>query len=715
MTELSVNVGEPDAKGKRISPWAWIPTINFASGIPFAVASLTAVAAYKTLGKGNAEIAFWTSLLYLPWTIKPLWGPLVEKYGTKRNWALWMQLALALAFGLTAVALQMPFWFAMSLVGLFAVAICSATHDIAVDGHYLMALRENQQAFFVGIRSTFYRGAMLTGTGVMPLVAGLIINATGPDPYVSTVNVQVAQQVQSPGAAIAEDVTDVDTPTDVPSVAPDIHEGSTGVPAEVFEEFAASAQTAGTVDGIQLLVAPRDLTIAPGEKGTLYVRLSAPPAENETVAVITDFDEGDKEITLAEGGRLEFTAENWDQPQAFEVSAKGTIAKPMTATFISRAGNIPLAWTVVIAGAGILFFLFFLWHNVFFPRPRMDVATPNLPPFWRPASILLASVLGPFILIYVAYRLPNDVGISAALQTVMIGEDPTSTAVKGFAFAWSAVRWIVILGIIGLLLMLAPIRKATGSFYLKASEASGIGFADVFVSFFKKKGILIMLFYLLLYRLGEAHIAKLATPFLLDTRDEGGVALTLSQYGVLYGTLGIAALTVGGILGGLLISKLGLKRWLVFALALAINVPNLAYVILAAIQPQGEILIGACIVTEYFGYGLGFAGYLMYMIYVAQGPYKTAHYALCTGFMALGMMIPGLWAGFLEELVGYVWFFVIACLLTIPGMVMIAFLPLDETFGRKASGPEDESSPPMTGEPLATDAEPKPDAKKTED
>ncbi|MBA5604762.1 MFS transporter [Duganella sp. FT3S] len=207
-------------------------------------------------------------------------------------------------------------------------------------------------------------------------------------------------------------------------------------------------------------------------------------------------------------------------------------------------------------------------------------------------------------------------------------------------------------------------------------------FFATFKSFFRKPGILVILGFLLLFRLGEAQLLKLAVPFLLDPADKGGLGLTTAQVGLVYGTIGVAALTVGGLLGGVAVARYGLQRCL-WGMVLAVHVPDLVFVYLASALPQNIYLIGASIALEQLGYGYGFAAYLMYMILVAEGEHKTAHYAICTGFMALGMMLPGMASGWIQQQLGYQHFFLWVCVATVPAFVMAALVKIDPEFGRK--------------------------------
>ena len=214
------------------------------------------------------------------------------------------------------------------------------------------------------------------------------------------------------------------------------------------------------------------------------------------------------------------------------------------------------------------------------------------------------------------------------------------------------------------------------------SSRSMMKIGDLFKTFFTKKGIWLSLAFILLYRLGESQLVKIASPFLLDSREAGGLGITTDVVGILYGTVGVIALLLGGILGGIAASRKGLKFW-IWIMVAAMNLPNLVYVYLAMAQPENIYVIGSCIALEQFGYGFGFTGFMLYLILVAQGEYKTAHYALCTGFMALGMMLPGMAAGWIQEHIGYTMFFAWDCICTIPGFILTAMLKIPAEFGMK--------------------------------
>jgi PAT family beta-lactamase induction signal transducer AmpG len=215
-----------------------------------------------------------------------------------------------------------------------------------------------------------------------------------------------------------------------------------------------------------------------------------------------------------------------------------------------------------------------------------------------------------------------------------------------------------------------------------ANISVGKEFIRTFSLFFKKKEIVIIITFLLIYRFGEAQLVKLASPFLLDPREVGGLGLTTGEVGLVYGTVGIIALTLGGIVGGFLASRDGLKKWIWWMFA-AINIPHILYIYMSFTQPESLIIINLCVAGEQFGYGFGFTAYMLYMIYVSEGEFKTSHYAICTGFMALSMMIPGIFAGMIQEALGYPNFFVWILFTMIPGFFITKMLKIDSEFGKK--------------------------------
>ena len=416
------------------TPWAWVPTLYFAEGVPYVAVMTISLILYKRLGLSNTDITLYTSWLYLPWVIKPLWSPFVDMLRTKRWWIVTMQVLIGASLAGVAFTIPADFWLQGSLAFFWLMAFSSATHDIAADGFYMLGLDQHEQAYFVGIRSTFYRIATIFSSGLLVGLAG----------------------------------------------------------------------------ALQVL--------------TRSIRYS---------------------------------------------------------------------WSLVFYLMAGLFVAFWLYHNWMLPRPSED-------------------------------------------------------ADRG--------------------------RKTASDIFRE--------FRDTVVTFFQKPQVWVGICFMLFYRMPEGLLAKVSALFLVDKVSNGGLGLSDGEFGLVQGTVGVIGLTLGGILGGICASRDGLKRWL-WPMVMAITLPDLVYVYLSYIQPSSLINISVCIFIEQFGYGFGFSAYMLYLIYYSQGEHKTAHYALCTAFMALSMMIPGLFAGALQESVGYPAFFLIvvaACAMT---YVVTAFLKIDPEFGKK--------------------------------
>jgi PAT family beta-lactamase induction signal transducer AmpG len=413
-------------------PWFWIPLLNFASGLPYAVIISVSVIMYKNLGISNEDIGVYTSLLYLPWVIKPLWSPLIEIVGTKRKWFLSMQLIISIAFLVVGFTIPTSGFFMMTLAVFWVAAFASASNDIASDGFYLLVLPEDKQSFFIGIRSTFYRLSMLAGNGLIVLLAGYLEH---------------------------------------------------------------------------------------------------------------------------------------------------------------KYGDNTKAWSYTMIFVGLL--MTFITVYNYFSTPRTEINA---------------------------------------------GEKP--------------------------------------------KDANEKSFIAIFISFFKKKQIGLVLAFILLFRLGESQLIKMLSPFLIDPKNVGGMGLETQDVGIIYGTFGVAALTIGGILGGIAISKQGLTKWML-PMILAMHLPIIGFILLAHFHPASVYYIYAVVIIEQFGYGFGFAAFMMFLIHVAEGESKTAHYALATGFMALGMMLPGMLSGYIQEYLGYGNFFIWVFLATIPGIILSRFLIFPKDFGKK--------------------------------
>lgn len=546
-------------KSKSRSPWFWVPSLYYAEGIPYIVVMTVSVIFYKRMGISNSEIALYTSWLYLPWVIKPLWSPFVDIFKTKRFWIVLMQLIIGATMASVAFTIPLPNFFQVTLALLWLMAFSSATHDIAADGFYMMGLDQHQQTWFVGVRSTFYRIAMLTGQGLLVIFAGYVESRTGLPPV--EIQVNAVTQVEQSQLPVAPDELIV-LPKDGP-----LH-------IVTIPEKLSIPIVAGNEDG---------------NSGVIYFHLSKQPEPDEKIVVNFGRQSGDKSISLIEGGRFEFTEQNWNEPVKTVIQLDPKLRDSSTAIFVARAGNIPLAWLLTFLLMAILFILFFVYHKFALPVSEQDTSR-------KPESFL------------------KD-------------------------------------------------------------------YINTFVLFFRKKNIGLAIAFLLLYRLAESQLVKLASPFLLDNQEVGGLALTTGEVGFVYGTVGLIMLTIGGLLGGFLAAKDGLKKWIWFMI-IAINLPDAVYIYLAHYQPDNFLVVNLCIGIETFGYGFGFTAYMLYMIYISEGDYKTVHFAITTGFMALGMMIPGMFSGYIQEFFGYENFFIWVLICIIPGFILLKFLPLDPEFGK---------------------------------
>jgi len=590
------------SKKRASSPWLWVPSLYFAEGIPYVMVMTLSVIFYKRMGISNADIALYTSWLYLPWVIKPLWGPVVDILRTKRFWILVMQLCIGA--GLAGVAFTIPVdrFFQFTLAFFWLLAFSSATHDIAADGFYMLGLSKGDQAFFVGIRSTFYRLAMLTGQGLLVILAGYFEAKTG----LPEVEVRVQAVQEQTTASFNPEVYAVEPEGGETyfMTAEEIRIGTANITENGAKKlllavddwnsehgFYPAEEGAGTDSPGDAVGAAAPITTT-GNVGYTWFRLSKKPEEGENIVLNFSFDKGDKSISLARSYRYEFNEENWEVPAFAVFKLDPKLDKPTSATFSGLSGNIRFAWTMVFVVVALLFAGFHIYHRFALPRPASDVSNRS-------------------------------------------GED-------GF---------------------------------LKE-------FLATFADFFRKKNIGVVLLFLLVYRLGESQLVKLASPFLLDSREANGLGLTTGDLGLIYGTIGIIALSIGGIIGGIAASRRGLKYWL-WWMVIAMNLPNLVYVFLSYLMPSSLWIVAASVAVEQFGYGFGFTAYMLYMIYVSEGKHKTAHFALTTGFMALGMMIPGMVSGWLQELIGYQHFFIWVMFCTIPSFILIPFLKIDPKFGKK--------------------------------
>lgn len=623
-------------KNKQVSPWAWIPSLYLAEGLPYVAVMTISVIMYKRMGISNTDIALYTSWLYLPWVIKPFWSPFVDLLKTKRWWIVTMQLLIGAGFAGIAFTIPLPFFFQATLAFFWLLAFSSATHDIAADGFYMLGLDTNQQAMYVGIRSTFYRIATIMGQGILIILAGFLESASGMEPV--KINFDISPQYTESTLRIPSDINSDGQDGGTMRFVADrkiVRMGTHGVnkdSAQLFVQtitdlnqkngFIAKENTSGNTSQsgneagwwttsvsqplgtwIQSSFGEKREMSVSGYAGNIAVtsiRLSQKPEAGKEIVLNTSMNKGDKSISLIQGDHLVFNESNWDKPAylLFQIDPKLTVAS--TAEYKGLSGNIPFAWSITFFVLAGLFVVFSFYHRFRLPKPQAD----------KYHEILTAKSI-----------------------------------VKEFS--------------------------------------------STFVSFFKKPQAAAAIFFMLTFRFSEAQLLKLINPFLLDSRDIGGLGLTTGQVGFVYGTIGILGLVIGGIIGGIVASKGGLKKWL-WPMMLSMLLTCITFVYLSFSQTESLLLINICVFTEQFGYGFGFTAYMLYLMYYSDGEQKTAHYAICTGFMALGMMIPGMFAGWLQDHLGYNHFFIWVMICSIVPIIAASLLKINPAYGKKEKKVEKE-------------------------
>jgi PAT family beta-lactamase induction signal transducer AmpG len=603
------------------SPWAWIPTLYFAQGIPYVAVMTVSVIFYKRMGISNTDIALYTSWLYLPWVLKPLWSPFVDLLKTKRWWIVTMQLLIGAGLAGVAFTIPLPFFFQATLAFFWLLAFSSATHDIAADGFYMLALSEHDQAMYVGIRNTFYRIAMITGQGALIILAGALELFTGLQPVTLKVEYQPSLTTQTQIIATKKAVNSdfiiepslltfhqtsisqdsakkIETwATSQNSIHGFVVAETTSPKNDMKESWWSSAVSKPLGNWIHHHFGEKKRVLAnvkgrEGNIGLFAIRLAHAPKEGKSIVLNTTFKRGDNSFSLINEERLTFTNHNWQQPAYVLVRIDPKLSKASSATFQGLSGNIPLAWSITFFVLAGIFLMLFGYHKMVLPRTQRDHGSVNI--------------------------------------------------------------------------------QSTMSIFKE--------FLNTFATFFQKKEVGVGIFFMLTYRLSESMLVKMAAPFLLDPKEIGGLGLTTGEVGLVYGTVGVLALTVGGIVGGLLSAQKGLRYWF-WPMALSISLPHLMYVYLAYFQPDSFWIINLAVAIEQFGYGFGFTAFMLYMIYLSQGEHRTAHYAICTAFMALGMMLPGMIAGWLQDLLGYQHYFIWVMICILPTYLAVALLNIDPKFG----------------------------------
>jgi len=599
--------------------WLWIPTLYLAEGLPNVLVASVSVVLYKNLGVSNAAIAFYTGWLYLPWVIKPLWSPFVDILKTRRQWIWATQLFLGATLAAIALTIPATHFFQLTLAFFWLLAFSSATHDIAADGFYMLATTEREQSFFSGIRNTAYRVATICAQGLLVVLVGVIQSHTS----LPSVPLQIET---GPGAPLVE------------TINPDRSDADTGN----RNELRVVAEPATIKINPQTRPKPDIETMLAGAKAWNMAN-GFQPAEEKAVAKKTSWwteyisqplgeilegHFGSK--TKAAGnlaGGIGFTRLSLSQPPGREV-----VVIP-----VLKSDNVS-----IIEGSRLTF---------------------NVTNWNKPALVV--------------FQL--DPKLKSPLSTVCELRSGNIPASWTTAFALVAGVFLCLAFYHFFILPKPKIDRPGEIIFQKSFLAESF---KTFETFFQKPKIIVLLLFLLLYRLGEAQLVKMVQPFLLDPRDSGGLGLTTVQLGLVYGTVGLVALMLGGLLGGFAVARRGLKFWL-WPMLLAIHLPDAVFIWLAYAQPENLLAIGAGVAVEQFGYGFGFTAFMLYMIYIARGEHRTAHYAICTGFMAAAVMLPGMWSGWLQERLGYPHFFVWVILATIPSFLVALKIPLDAEFGKR--------------------------------
>lgn len=625
---------------KSINPWRWIPTLYFAQGLPYVAVMTISVIMYKRLGMSNTDIALYTGWLGLPWVIKPFWSPFVDIIKTKRWWTLTMQWIVAIALAGIAFTIPTSFYVQFTFAIFMLMGFASATHDIAADGFYMLALTEHEQSLYVGIRSTFYRVATVTGQGLLVILAGLIEMNSGLEPLKINVVADPAAQTTTIGLpeftspANEGETANLQFLTNASVIRAAVNTPQTvdiGLEAPVpFARYAALMRDSvnnlnvrnGFVKG-SILTANTPATTNKSEESNFRrwvrttfgetresagqsvnniaiaaVKLNKQPAPGETVVLNVTYKDGDQSIKLEQNKlstRFEFNEKNWDKPAYLYFEIDHKLSEKTEANFIGSSGNIPLAWLVVFVTLSVFFFGVAIYHSWTLPRPASDASH---------------------------------------------HETDARSIFKGFI--------------------------------------------EAFKTFFTKMPFwqtVAAISFMLFYRFPEAQLTKIIQPFLLDPVDKGGLGLTTGEVGLVYGTVGIIGLTIGGIIGGIAAAKGGLKKWLQ-PMAWSMSLTCLTFVYLSYFQDHSLLAVNICVFIEQFGYGFGFTAYMLYLIYYSEGEFKTSHYAICTGFMALSMML-GMVAGWLQETIGYRHFFVWTMICCITTIGMAALVKVDPKFGKK--------------------------------
>ncbi|MDZ7634561.1 MAG: hypothetical protein U5L72_09050 [Bacteroidales bacterium] len=392
----------------RSLPWAWIPSLYLAEGLPYVAVNIISVITYKRMGISNADIALYTSLLYLPWVIKPIWSPLVDLLKTKRWWIVITQLVLALGFASIALTIPASLFFKITLAFFWLLAFGSATHDIAADGFYMLGLNTNQQAKYVGIRSTFYRIATITGQGLLVILAGFLESSSGREPvelFIEASPVYSKTVLGMPHVATApESQDDLYFFIEHDSLKISTQTVDRDSLNTLLDSVRASNLGYGFVQAEELKVKSKgwwatkiseplgewirenfgeergSVASVTGSVAVVPVRLSGSPEPGEKVVLNTVLKKGDKSIALVQGGHLVFNESNWDKPAYMVFQADSKLTSSTSVNYEGLSGNIPMSWAVTFFVSAGLFFVLSFWHRFVLPRPESDAPREDLKP-----------------------------------------------------------------------------------------------------------------------------------------------------------------------------------------------------------------------------------------------------------------------------------------------------------------------------------------------
>ena len=573
--------------------WLWIPTLFFAEGLPYFIVLTVSVFLFKRFGISTSDIIAYTGLFYLPWVLKPFWSPLVDIVKTKRTWICYMQLLMAIGLGGIALVMMLPNFFEYSIFFFWLIAFASATHDISVDGFYILSLNKKQQAGFIGARTIFYQVALLIGQSL------IILFAENLEPYVS-VGAGEFKIVATPDKYISEtaklesfNYKPITGPLRIIAGKKSIEIGTDPKMAEEIASFREIIHNFNLMNNFSndesSILSPSEMNNKKvGNVGLINLHLSKKPDKNEEYNVSVEQVDGSEKIKIIEGGTLKFNSKNWNKPALVLAQVDSSIFQRTEAVFRIQSNQVQFAWIIPFGICSGIFLLLFIFHKRILPYPYEDksVAQKYNLSFWK-------------------------------------------------------------------------------------------NYVRIIVRFFEKKKVVAIILFLVLYLFVETQISKTSAMFLADKRIFGGLGLPGDIVKYLLTYYNIISFGAGILVGGLILNKGKLRAWLL-PMAVVMNIPSLLYAYLAFAQPTDYIIIYACVLCQQLCFGFGTAGYILYMINVAEGEFKTSHYSIATGFMTLGIIISGMLSIPISKQIGYKYFYFSLILFVIPVISIIKYLPFYE-------------------------------------